>query len=174
MTSFSGTELSLRKQIGISGVRAASLSIIFFSILFRHGITDVTLHCNFCVHRFIYDSVRSCRLHDLSTRRGRRREREKEGGKEKEREKSFRYPFLTPAIKMLLPPSNKYLFTSCYIFHLTAFDQRAFLHVTISPSSCRESEMNSPSYRYTNLLYVELQSIRSATRYGEIIYKIIY
>jgi len=122
MTSFSGTELSLRKQIGISGVRAASLSIIFFSILFRHGITDVTLHCNFCVHRFIYDSVRSCRLHDLSTRRGRRREREKEGGKEKEREKSFRYPFLTPAIKMLLPPSNKYLFTSCYIFHLTAFD----------------------------------------------------
>jgi len=49
-------------------------------------------------------------------------EREKEGGKEKEREKSFRYPFLTPAIKMLLPPSNKYLFTSCYIFHLTAFD----------------------------------------------------
>jgi len=52
-------------------------------------------------------------------------EEEKERGRrgqEKERERRFRCPCSTLAIKMLLPPPNKYLFTSCYIFHLTTFD----------------------------------------------------
>lgn len=85
MTSFSGTELSLRKQIGVGGVRAASSSIIFFSILFRRGITDVrSTVISVCTALFMTRSVAA----DCTTlaHAEEEEEREKEGKRERKRE----------------------------------------------------------------------------------------